>query len=178
MLPSRISSTAVSIPAVLHICHRDHLPLSSLLILSAISIISERRYALSLAVVPCRCFPSPSPSLQPISPSPSSHIYSVAVPHLRHHARLPLSSPLTLSDIPIIPEQKYFLKLVVVPCQYFTSPSPFFQPIFPSPLSHISSVAVPHLLFHCIHTCCPESPPPCSPATVFTSEIIFHPYNP
>ena len=46
MLLSRISSTAVSIPVVLHLRHHACLPLSSSLILSTIPIIPEQRYAL------------------------------------------------------------------------------------------------------------------------------------
>ena len=70
LLPSRIYSTAVSIPIVPHIHHRDLLTLSSPLILSAIPIIPEQRYALRLEVVPCWYFPSPPPSLQNILLSP------------------------------------------------------------------------------------------------------------
>ena len=53
LLPSRISSSALLIPVVPHLCHRDRPPMSSPLTLSAIPIIPERRYALGLVVVPC-----------------------------------------------------------------------------------------------------------------------------
>ena len=51
-----------------------------------------------MEVVPCQYFPSPSPSLQPISPSLSSHISSVSIPHLhRTHPYCPASTPPFLS---------------------------------------------------------------------------------
>ena len=75
-------------------------------------------------------------------------------------------------------EQRYALRLVVVTCRYFPSPSPSFQPISSSPSSHLSSVAVPHLLCRHIHSCCPASPPPCLSATVFTTDLVFRPYYP
>ena len=82
-----------------------------------------------------------------------------------------LPSPLSWSnDTPF--------RLVVVPCQYLARPSPSFKPISPSLLSHISSVAVPHLLCRHIHPCCTASPPTCSSASVFTSELFCHPYYP
>ena len=74
----------------------------------------ERQYDLWLIVVPYWYLPSPSPSFQPISPYLLSHIPFVSVPHIlcvisipdvphiRHCARLPPSSPLTLSVLPII----------------------------------------------------------------------------
>ena len=65
--------------------------------------VPDREYALRLVVIPCQYFPIPSPSFQPTSPSALSHISSVAVPHLQQHDRLPLSSPLTFSVIPIRP---------------------------------------------------------------------------
>ena len=71
-------------------------------------------------------------------------------------------------------EQQYALRLVVVPCQYFPSPSPSFQPISPSLSSHISYVAVPHLLRRRIHIFCPASPPPWSSDAVFTADLVFH----
>ena len=75
-------------------------------------------------------------------------------------------------------ERQYALRLVVVPCQYFLSPLLSFQPISPSPSSHISSVAAPHILCHHIHPCCPTSTPPCSSAAVFTTELVCHPHYP
>ena len=83
-----------------------------------------------------------------------------------------------VSPKPKLLEQKYALRLIVVPCWYFTSPSPFFEPISPSISSHISSVSVPHLLCRCIHTYCPAYTPPCSSAAVFTSEPVCYPYYP
>ena len=77
--------------------------------------ISEERYVLRLVVFPCWYLTTLSPFFQPISPSTSSHIYSVAflhilrrrmypyLPPIRHRSCLPLSSPLTFSNIPIIP---------------------------------------------------------------------------
>ena len=109
----------------------------------------------------------------------SSIVVSIpVVPNLCHHSCLPLSSLLTLSATPIILEQLYDLRLVVVPCQYFPNPLPFFQPISPSPLYYISSVAVPHLVHRRIHTCCPVSPPPFSSAAVFTADLVYHTYYP
>ena len=75
-------------------------------------------------------------------------------------------------------DRQYALRMIVVPCWYFPSPSPLFQPISPSPPSHISSVAVPHLLCHCIHPCCPASPSPFSSAAVFTADLVCHPHYP
>ena len=77
-----------------------------------------------------------------------------------------------------LPEQRYALRLVVVPCWYFPSPLQFFQPISPSPSSHISSVSVPHLLHRRIHPCCPVSPPLCLSAAVFTADLVCHTYLP
>ena len=79
---------------------------------------------------------------------------------------------------PKLSERQYALRLVVVPCQYFPSLSLFFQPISPSPSSYISSIAVPHLLHHCIYPCFPLHPPPCSPAAVFTADLVCHTHSP
>ena len=87
-----------------------------------------------------------------------------------------LSSPLIFSAIPIIPEWQYTLRLAVVPCRYFSSPLPSLQLIFPSPSSHILSVAIPHLLRFSIHICCPASPPLCSSTYVFTADLVWYPY--
>ena len=55
-------------------------------IVAPTSNLSERWYALRLALVPCQYFPNLSLFLQPILSSPLSHIYSVSVPHfLRRH---------------------------------------------------------------------------------------------
>ena len=56
----------------------------------------------------------------------SAFISIYVVPFLHHHARLMLSSPLTLYAISIISGQKYSLRLVVVPCRYMPSLSPSF----------------------------------------------------
>ena len=79
---------------------------------------------------------------------------------------------------PKLLERGYALRLVVVPCRYFPSPSPFSQPISPSPLSHIFSVAVPHILRRRIHTCCPSSTLSCQSADVFTADLFCHPHYP
>ena len=81
-----------------------------------------------------------------------------------------------VAPTPKLLERRYDLRLVVVPCQYFPISSPFLQPISPSPSSHISSVAVPHLLLHRIHLYCPSSLPSCLSATVFTAELVYHPH--
>ena len=77
-----------------------------------------------------------------------------------------------------VSEKLYNLRLVVVPCQYFPSSSPSFQPISPSPSSHISSVAVPHILCRCIHLCFTSSKPTFSSAAVFTPDLVCHPHYP
>ena len=79
---------------------------------------------------------------------------------------------------PKLLEQRYALRMVVVPCRYFPSLSPFFQPISPSLLSQISFAALPHLLHLSIHACCYASPPPFSSAAVFTADLDCHPYYP
>ena len=58
--------------------------------------LSEGGYALRLVVVPCQYLPSPSPSFQPISPYPPSHISSVDFLHLLSrliHPCCPTSPP-------------------------------------------------------------------------------------
>ena len=92
------------------------------------------------------------------------------------HPKLPFRS--VVAPTHKLLERRYALRLVVIPCQYLTSPSPFLQTISPSPSSHISSVAVPHLLHHRIHTYCPASLPPCLSAAVFTSDLVFRPHYP
>ena len=77
---------------------------------------------------------------------------------------------------PKLSEQRYALRLVVFTCWYFPSTSLSFQPIFPSPLSHISSVAVLNLLRCCINPCCLASLPPFSSAAVFTAELVYYPH--
>ena len=95
---------------------------------------------------------------------------------LQMHPEFPCRSVVALT--PKLSEQQYVLRLVVSPCQYLPSPSPFFQPISPSPSSHTSSVAVPHILYRRIRLCCPTSTPPCSSAAVFTADLVCNPYYP
>ena len=93
---------------------------------------------------------------------------------IQMHPKSPCRS--VVAPTPKLSERQYALRLVVVPCRYFPSPLPLFQPISPSLLYPISSVAIPHFLHHRIHTCCPASPPPCSSATIFTADIVCHPH--
>ena len=95
---------------------------------------------------------------------------------LQMHTKLSCRSAVALT--PKLSEWWYALRLLVVSYQYLPSPSPFFQPIYPSPSSHISSVAVPHILHCCIHPCCPVSPPPWSSAAVFTTDLVCHSHYP
>ena len=81
-----------------------------------------------------------------------------------------------VSTKPKLSEGRYTLRLVVIPCQYFPSPSPSFQPISPSLLSHISSVAVLHLLRRHIHPCCHAYLPLCSYDASFTADLVCHPH--
>ena len=147
----------------------------------------DQKYALRLVVVPSQYFPSPSLFFQPIPTSLSSHISSIAIPHLLHrriHTCCPKSTPPCLSYVVFttdivyhthFPEQRYALRLAVVTCKYLPSPSPSLQPISTSLLYHISSVAVPNLLRCRIHPYCPASPPPCSSDAVFTADLVCHP---
>ena len=77
---------------------------------------------------------------------------------------------------PNLLERRYALRLVVVPCRYLPILLPFFQPISPYPSSHISSIAILHLLLLRIHTCCPTSLPPWSYASVLTTDLVWHPH--
>ena len=95
---------------------------------------------------------------------------------LQINPKSPCRSVVSLT--PKLLEQQYVLGLVIIPCWYLTSMSPFFQTISPSLSSHISYVAVPHLLRHRIHTCCTASPPPWSSTDVFTADIVCRPYDP
>ena len=88
--------------------------------------------------------------------------------------KFPCRSVVTLT--PKLSEQQYALRLVVVPCQYLPSTSPFFQPISPYPSSHISYIAVLYLLRRRRNTCCPASPPPCFYASIFTADLVCHPH--
>ena len=95
---------------------------------------------------------------------------------LQMHPNLPCRSVITLTLKSL--EWRYASRLVVVPCRFFPSLSPFFQPISPSLSSHISYVAVPHLLRRRINTCCPAYTPPCLSAAVFTADLACHPHYP
>ena len=95
---------------------------------------------------------------------------------LQIHPKLPCRS--VVAPTPKLSERRYALRLVVVPCQYFPSPPPFFQTISPYPLSHISSISVPHIIRRHIHICCSASPPPCSSAAIFAADLFFHPHYP
>ena len=66
-----------------------------------------------------------------------------------------------VTPMPKLSERLYDLRLLVVSCWYLPILLPFFQSSSPSPPSHISSVAVLHILLHHIHACCPASLPPC-----------------
>ena len=92
------------------------------------------------------------------------------------HPKLPCRS--VVAPTPKLSERQYALRLVVIPCRYLSSPSPSFQHITPSLLSHISSVSLLHLLCHRIHPCCISSPPMCSSTAVFTADIVCHPHYP
>ena len=53
-----------------------------------------------------------------------------------------------------------------------------FQLISLSPPSHISSVAILHILCRRINPCCPTSPPPCLTTSVFTADLLCHIHYP
>ena len=91
---------------------------------------------------------------------------------LQMHSKLPCRS--VVAPTPKLLEIQYALRLVAFPCQYFPSPYPLFQPISPSPSSHISSISVLHLLHLRIHPCCTASPLLCSYTTIFTADIVCH----
>ena len=95
---------------------------------------------------------------------------------LQMHPKLPCRYAVTLTSK--LSERRYTLRLLVVPYRYLLSLLPFFQPISPSTSSHISSVAVPHLLRRRINPCCPASPPPRFSAAVFTPDLFHHPHYP
>ena len=159
---------------------------------SAITLIPKllvQRYALRLVFVPCWYFTCPLPFLQPILPTPLSHISSVAVPHIRfwciipvvldlcHHSHPLLSSPLIFYSIPIIPEQWYALRLVVVSCQYLSvgchTSNPFhhlFRPTSHLLPSKIFSNAIPVVLHIRQHA----RPMMSSLLTLSTIHIILH----
>ena len=95
---------------------------------------------------------------------------------LKMHPKFPCRS--VVAPTPNILAQIYALRLVVVPSWYLSILSPSFQPISPSPSSHISSVTIPHLLHRRIHICCPAFTPPCSSAAVFIADLVCHPHYP
>ena len=95
---------------------------------------------------------------------------------LQMHPKLLCRSVVALT--PKLSEQLHAVRSVVVPCQNLPSPSPFFQPVSTYPSSHISSVAVPHLLCRRINPCCTASPPPVSSAAALTSDLVCHPHYP
>ena len=59
-----------------------HLKLPCMSVVAPTPNLLDQQYSLRLVAVPCQCSPSPLPLFQLISPSPSSNIYSVAVPHI------------------------------------------------------------------------------------------------
>ena len=75
---------------------------------------------------------------------------------------------------PKLSEKLYPLRFLVVPCQYFPSRLPSFQPISPSPPYYIFYFAVPHLFCCYIYPCCPAYPPPFSSAALFTTDLVCH----
>ena len=83
-----------------------------------------------------------------------------------------------VSITPKLSDLRYALRLVVFTCQYFPSLLLSFQPILSSPSSHISSVAVLHLLRRRINPCCTASPPPFSSADFFTADLVCHLHYP
>ena len=93
---------------------------------------------------------------------------------LQMHPESPCRS--VVAPTPKLSERRYALRLVVAPCRYLPSPLPFFQSISPSLLSHISSFSVLHLLHRPIYPYCPTSTTPCSSASVFTADLVFHPH--
>ena len=95
---------------------------------------------------------------------------------LQMYPKFPCRS--VVAPTPKLLEQRYALRLLVVPCQYLPSLSPSFQTIFPYPSSHISSVVVPHLLCRRIHIFCPAYPPLCSSAAVFAADLGCHTHYP
>ena len=165
-LLSRICFTVVSIRVISYLHHCDRPPLSSLTTLSALPIIPERQYALMLVVVSCQYFTSLLPSSQPISPSPSSHISSVDVPHLIHrriHPCCPASLPVFSSATVFTDElvcHPHYPGATIRPQVGSRSMSIFTRSVAVIP-THFSIFVVPHLI------CCrPASPPPPYPSLV------------
>ena len=91
---------------------------------------------------------------------------------LQIHPESPFRS--VVAPTPKSSEQRYALRLVVVPCRYLPDPSPFFQPILQYPSSHISSVVILHLLLRHMHPYHTASLPPCSSVAVLVAECFCH----
>ena len=126
--------------------------------------LSERRYAFRLVVVPCRYLPSPLTSFQTISPSPSSHISSFAVPNLlccRIHLCCLASPPPCLSAAVFNYElvcHTHYTGATIRPTVGSRSLSIFAQSVAVLP-THFTISIIQHLI------CCrPTSPPPPYPS--------------
>ena len=125
--------------------------------------LSERWYALRLVIFPFQYFPSPSPFFQPISPSLSYHMFSVAVPHIlrrRVHICCPASPPLCLSAAVFTVDLVYYPHYpgaTICPQVGSCSLSIFSQYVAILP-THFATSVIPHLF------CCrPASPLPSYP---------------
>ena len=98
------------------------------------------------------------------------HTVSKRIPNHRAGPLLPPSLSFWSDDTP---SDSYSFPVDILPvCLRF------FQLISPSPLSHISSVSVPHIFCRHIHTCFPVYPPQCSSTDVFTAYFTCHPHYP
>ena len=86
---------------------------------------------------------------------------------LQMHPKLPCRS--VVAPTPKLSEQRYALRLIVVPCWYFPSLSLSFQSISPSLSSHISPIAVP---------CCNSYLPLWYSVAVFKADLFCHPHYP
>ena len=137
--------------------------------------LSERRYALRLVVFSCQYFPSPSPSFQPILPSLSYHISSVAVPRIllrRIHICCPASPPLWSSAAVFDADLVYYPHYpgaTICPRVVSFSLSIFSQSVAILP-THFTISVIPHLI------CCrPISPPPPCPSLLshISSTVLF-----
>ena len=122
--------------------------------------VSEGLYALRLIVFPRQYFPIPSPFFQPISPSSSSHISSVAVLHLFSRCiktcclEYPppcLSATVFAADLVCHP---HYPRATIRPLVGSRSLSIFSQSVAVLP-THFTISAVPHII--CCH---PTSHPP------------------
>ena len=131
--------------------------------------LSDQQYALRLVVVTCKYFPSLSPSFQPISPSPSPHISSIAFPHLLFrctHLCCPASPPpcsytsVFTADLVFHP---HYTGATIRPQVGSRSLLIFSQSVAVLP-THFAISVIPHLFCFC-----PTSPPP--PYTSLLSRI-------